>query len=286
MTETMVPVNGVDLCVQTFGVPGAPAILLMAGAAASMDWWDAGFCERLAAGGRLVIRYDNRDTGRSSSCPPGKPDYTGADLIADAVGLIDAVAGGRAHLAGISMGGGLGQHIAVHHAERVSALTLISTSSGRGGDLPPVAERLKAALADPPPEPDWADRAAVIDYLVAAQRPFAGPDSFDEAYVRAVVSREVDRTVSIEAASKNHWIMVAGDDGGDGDGGSRLAEIAVPTLVIHGTEDPLFPPGHGIALANEIPGAELLLLDGTGHQPPPSSTWDRVVPAMLRLAAR
>ncbi len=286
MTETMVPVNGVDLCVQTFGVPGAPAILLMAGAAASMDWWDAGFCERLAAVGRLVIRYDNRDTGRSSSCPPGKPDYTGADLIADAVGLIDAVAGGRAHLAGISMGGGLGQHIAVHHAERVSALTLISTSSGRGGDLPPVAERLKAALADPPPEPDWGDRAAVIDYLVAAQRPFAGPDSFDEAYVRAVVSGEVDRTVSIEAASKNHWIMVAGDDGGDGDGGSRLAEITVPTLVIHGTEDPLFPPGHGIALANEIPGAELLLLDGTGHQPPPPSTWDRVVPAMLRLAAR
>jgi pimeloyl-ACP methyl ester carboxylesterase len=285
MAETMVTVNGVDLCVETFGPPGAPAILLMAGAAASMDWWDVEFCRRLAAGGRLVIRYDNRDTGRSVGYPPGEPGYSGADLIADAVGLIDAVAGGRAHLAGISMGGGLAQHIAVHHAERVTALTLISTSSGRGDDLPPMADRLKVALADPPPEPDWADRDAVIDYLVEAQRPYAGPDLFDEASVRAVVRREVDRTVDIESASKNHWIMINDDGGGDGDAGSRLAEVTAPALVIHGTEDPVFPPGHGIALAREIPGAELLLLDGIGHQTPPPSTWDLVVPAMLRLTA-
>ncbi|MEN3356260.1 MAG: hypothetical protein V7637_242 [Mycobacteriales bacterium] len=284
----MVTVNGVDLCVETFGPPGAPAILLMAGAAASMDWWDVEFCRRLAAGGRLVIRYDNRDTGRSVSYPPGEPGYSAGDLIADAVGLIDAVAGGRAHLAGISMGGGLAQHIAVHHAERVTALTLISTSSGRGDDLPPMADRLKAALADPLPEPDWADRDAVIDYLVETQRPYAGPDLFDEAYVRAVVRREVDRTVDIESASKNHWIMVNDDDGGGDSGddaGSGLAEVTTPTLVIHGTEDPVFPPGHGIALAREIPGAELLLLDGIGHQTPPPSTWDLVVPAMLRLTA-
>jgi pimeloyl-ACP methyl ester carboxylesterase len=193
MTEAMVTVSGVELCVETFGEPGAPAI-------------------------------------------------------------------------------------------RVTALTLMSTSSGAGDDLPPMADRLRAALADPPPEPDWADRGAVIDHLVVAQRLYAGPDSFDEAYVRGVVGREVDRTIDIESASRNHWLVIGGGDEG-GDGGARLAEVAVPTLVIHGTEDPLFPPGHGVALAGEIPRAELLLLDGVGHQPPPPSTWGLVVPAMLRLAA-
>jgi pimeloyl-ACP methyl ester carboxylesterase len=287
MTETMVTVRGVQLCVETFGAPGAPAILLLSGAAASMDWWDTDFCRQLAAGGRFVIRYDHRDTGRSVSYPPGQPGYTARDLVGDAVGLIDTVAGGQAHLAGISMGGGLAQEIALQHAGRVAALTLMSTSPVQGGgDLPPVASRLKAALAQPAPEPDWADHGAVIDYLVEAQRPYAGPDSFDEAYVRDVVSREVHRTVNIESASKNHWLVVGGDDeDGDSAGaGSRLADVAVPTLVIHGSEDPLFPPGHGIALAREIPGAELLLLAGIGHQAPPPSTWSLAVPAMLRLA--
>jgi pimeloyl-ACP methyl ester carboxylesterase len=238
MTEDMVRVNGVDLCVETFGHPDAPAILLISGAAASMDLWDAEFCRRLAAGGRFVIRYDHRDTG------------------------------------------GIAQYLAVEHPDRVATLTLMSTSPGPADDLPPMADRLEAVLADPAPEPDWTDRDAVVEYLVAGERPFAGPDSFDEAYAREVARRVVGRTVNLESSAKNHWLLEGGEDVRP-----RLGEVTAPTLVIHGTEDPFFPPGHAFALAREIAGAELLLLDGVGHQAPPRSTWDLVVPAILRHTA-
>jgi pimeloyl-ACP methyl ester carboxylesterase len=277
----MVRANGVDLCVEAFGDPEAPAILLISGAAASMDWWDAEFCRRLAAGGRFVIRYDHRDTGRSVSYPPGAPGYTGPDLVGDAVGLIDALADGRAHVVGLSMGGGIAQHLAVHHGDRVATLTLISTSPGGPGgpdnDLPPMAERVRAAFADPVPEPDWSDRDAVVEYLVEGERAFAGPDSFDETSVREVARRVVERTVNLESSTKNHWLVAGGEDTRP-----RLGEVRAPTLVIHGTEDPLFPPGHAVALAREIANTELLLLDGIGHQAPPRWTWDLVVPAILR----
>jgi pimeloyl-ACP methyl ester carboxylesterase len=277
----MVRANGVDLCVETFGDPVAPAILLISGAAASMDWWDAEFCRRLAAGGRFVIRYDHRDTGRSVSYPPGAPGYTGADLVGDAVGLIDALAGGRAHVVGLSMGGGIAQHLAVHHGDRVVTLTLMSTSPGGPGgpdnDLPPMADRVRAAFAEPAPEPDWTDRDAVVEYLVEGKRRFAGPDSFDQAAVREVARRVVERTVNLESSTKNHWLVEGGEDTRP-----RLGEVRAPTLVIHGTEDPLFPPGHAVALAREIATTELLLLDGIGHQAPPRSTWHLVVPAILR----
>lgn len=281
MTEAMVRANGVELCSETFGDPPAPAILLISGAAASMDWWDADFCRRLAAGGRFVIRYDHRDTGRSVSYPPGAPGYTGPDLIADAVGLIDALAGGRAHVVGLSMGGRIAQALAVEQPDRVATLTLMSTSPGGPGGpengLPPMADPVKAAFADPPPDPDWTDRDAVVEYLVDGERPFADPDSFDEAYSREVAHRVVDRTANLESSAKNHWLI----DGGE-DPRPRLGEVTAPTLVIHGAEDPLFPPGHAAALAREIPGAELLMLAGVGHQVPPRSTWDVVVPAILR----
>ncbi|MGI8331432.1 alpha/beta fold hydrolase [Actinomadura scrupuli] len=280
MTEVMVRVNGVDLCAETFGEPGAPAILLISGAAASMDWWDAEFCRRLAAGGRFVIRYDHRDTGRSVSHPPGAPGYGGPDLADDAAGLIDVLAGGRAHVVGLSMGGGIAQYLAVEHAGRVSTLTLMSTSPGPASDLPPMADRLRAALADPAPEPDWADEQAVVEYLVEEQRPFSGPDSFDEAHVREVARRVVARTVNPESSVKNHWLLEGGQDTRP-----RLGEVTAPTLVIHGAEDPFFPPGHAVALAREITGARLLLLDGVGHEVPPRTTWDVVVPALLRHTA-
>ena len=272
-----VRVNGVELCVEPFGDPRAPAILLIMGAAGSMDYWNPEFCRRLADGDRFVIRYDHRDTGRSVSYPPSKPGYTGPDLAADAVALIDALAGGRAHVVGLSMGGGIAQLIAIEQPERVATLTLMCTSSGPADDLPPMAERLRAMFAEPTPDPDWTDREAVIEYLVDGERPYAGPDLFDEADARAVAGRVVDRTVNLESSVKNHWILEGG-----GELRSRLNRITARTLVIHGTEDPLFPPGHGVALAREIAGAELLLLDGVGHQPPPRATWDVVVPAILR----
>jgi pimeloyl-ACP methyl ester carboxylesterase len=284
MTEAMVHVNGVDLCAETFGDPAAPAILLIAGAAASMDLWDPDFCWLLAAGGRFVIRYDHRDTGRSVSYPPGAPDYTGPDLVADAAALIESLARGRAHVVAVSMGGGIAQVLAVERPDLLATLVLISTSpSGPGGPdngLPPMADRVKAAFADPPPDPDWTDRAAVAAYLVDAERTFAGPHSFDEAYAREVARRTVDRAVN-PASSGNHWLIGGGDDTRP-----RLPEVRIPTLVIHGTDDPLFPPGHAVALAREIDGANLLLLDGVGHQAPPPSTWDAVVLAILRHTAR
>ncbi|GIH10173.1 hypothetical protein Rhe02_82400 [Rhizocola hellebori] len=280
MPEQMVAVNGAELCVESFGEPRSPAILLIGGAACSMDLWSPRLCELLAAQGRQVIRYDHRDTGRSTSYPPGAPGYTGPDLAADAAGLIDALSGGRAHLVGLSMGGGIAQYLAVHQPEKVATLTLMSTSPGPAGDLPPPAKRIREAFENPLPEPDWADPAAVADYLVESERPYAGPKSFDEAQARAVAQLVVARTVNVESSAKNHWLLEGGEEVRP-----RLAEVSAPTLVIHGTEDPFFPPGHGEALAREITGARLLLLDGVGHQAPPPSTWDTVVTAIARHTA-
>jgi pimeloyl-ACP methyl ester carboxylesterase len=276
----MVKVNGVGLCVETFGDPGDPAILLISGASGSMDWWEDEFCDRLAAGRRYVIRYDHRDTGRSASYPAGAPGYTGADLDADAVGLLDALGVARAHLVGVSMGGGIAQQAALDYPDRVASLTLIATSPISTGPetpaLPPMADRLKALFTDPPPEPDWSDRAAVIDYLVEGERWFAGSLGFDEARVRELAGRVVNRTVDIAASTTNHWLL-----GGGEPERRRLSEIGAPTLVLHGTDDPLFPYPHGEALAREIPGARLVPLPGMGHQFPPRPVWNTVIPAIL-----
>jgi len=134
--ETIVRANGVDLCVQTFGDPGDPAILLIHGAATSMHGWEGEFCERLAAGPRFVIRYDHRDTGRSVNYAPGAPQYTLRDLAADAVALIDVFSLDSAHLVGRSMGGGVAIIASIDFPDRVASLTLIGTSPG-GPDLSP-----------------------------------------------------------------------------------------------------------------------------------------------------
>jgi pimeloyl-ACP methyl ester carboxylesterase len=272
---TMVLANGVELCVQTFGDPEGPAILLIAGAASSMDWWEDEFCERLASGPRFVIRYDLRDTGQSVSYEPGSPKYGGADLVMDAVGLLDALRVGRAHVVGISMGGGIAQQLALDHADRVASLTLISTSPD-GPDLPPMSDDLRRRFEEPAPEPNWSDRQAVVDYLVEDLRPFAGSHPFDGELVQTHVGRIVDRTVNMASTMTNHWILEGGEPVRP-----RLGEIAAPALVLHGTEDPLFPYGHAEALAAEISGARLLPLEGMGHEMPPRPLWDQVVAAIL-----
>jgi pimeloyl-ACP methyl ester carboxylesterase len=273
--RTMVLANGVELCLQTFGDLASPAILLIGGAASSMDWWEDEFCERLASGPWFVIRYDLRDTGQSVSYEPGVPQYSGADLVADAVGVLDALRVARAHVVGISMGGGITQHLALDHADRVASLTLISTSPG-GPDLPPMSDELRARFEESPPEPDWSDRQAVVDYIVEGLRPYAGTLRFDEEEMRALAGTIVDRTVNIASSMTNHWIL----DGGE-PVRPRLGEIRAPTLVLHGTEDPLFPYGHAEALAAEIPRARLLPLEGMGHEMPPRPVWDQVVAAIL-----
>ena len=153
-------INGIDLCVETLGDPADPSILLIMGSGASMDFWEDEFCERLRAGGRFVIRYDHRDTGQSVSYEPGRPAYTGDDLIADAIGVIEAVGLTRAHVVGMSMGGAIAQLAALDHPDRVASLTLIATSAGVGDeDLPGVADRMRPALAMPRPTAEPGARA-------------------------------------------------------------------------------------------------------------------------------
>jgi pimeloyl-ACP methyl ester carboxylesterase len=275
-------INGAELCVDTIGDPAQPAVLLIMGAAASMDRWEEPFCERLAAAGRYVIRYDHRDTGGSTTYPPGRPGYTGDDLVADALGILDRLGVERAHLVGISMGGGIVQRIAVDHPERVLSLTLMSTSpAGSGGDfpdLPPMSEELRAVFRgdEEPAEPDWSDREAAIAFLLEAERPYAGSRGVDEEAMRALLGRVYDRSTSLPSAN-NHFILEGSDTAR-----ARLAEITAPTLVIHGADDPLFPPAHGEALAREIAGAKLLVIDGLGHEFPPSA-WDEVLRALIAV---
>jgi pimeloyl-ACP methyl ester carboxylesterase len=281
----MILANGIGLCVQTFGDLANAPILLIAGAECSMDWWEDEFCERLASGPRFVIRYDLRDTGQSVSYAPGAPGYDGMDLLADAVGVLDALGVGRAHIVGISMGGAIGQELALAYRDRVASLTLISTTSAvpREPDrpqLPPMSPELAKRFAAPSPEPDWSDREAVVDYIIEGLGPFGGSVRAGEAKQRAVVERVVDRTVSIESSLKNHWLLPDGEPVR-----GRLGDIRAPTLVLHGTEDPLFPHAHGEALASEIPGARLLPLEGVGHEMPPRPVWDQVVAAILEHTA-
>jgi pimeloyl-ACP methyl ester carboxylesterase len=275
--------GGAELCVETFGDPVHPTVVLIAGNAASMDYWDPELCRRLAEAGRHVVRYDHRDTGRSTSSPPGRPSYTADDLTTDALRVLDALGVDRGHAVGVSMGGAIAQELAARHADRIASVTLIATTAvgDRSDDtpLPRPAARVAATFDDPPPEPDWGDRDAVVDHLLAVARPYAGSLGFDEDRERRVATAMVDRTADIRAATTNH--MVAEGDSPP----FRLADIRVPTLVMHGTDDPLFPFPHGEALAAAIPGATLVPLEGMGHEFPPPATWDVVVPAIVAHTA-
>ena len=256
------------MSVSTFGSPDDPAVLLIGGAGASMDWWPPEFCQMLT--GRYVIRYDHRDTGDAQSYPPGEPGYTGQDLLTDAVAVLDSLDVAAAHVVGISMGGALAQELALNHPDRVLSLTAMSTTAGAGdSDLPGMAD------VEFPPEPDWTDQAAIVEYLVASQRAVSAKP-FDEAEIREIATIATARTTNPESAQRNHY---AAEDPG-GPWRHRLAEIKVPTLILHGDIDPLFPLPHGEALAREIPGARLVVLPNTGHEFP-SRNWPLVAKEIL-----
>lgn len=279
--ERLLMVNGVDLCAETFGHHDDPAVLFIGGAGMSMDYWDVDFCEALEAAGRFVIRYDLRDTGKSVTYPPGEPGYTSVDLIDDAVGLLDALGVRSAHVAGISMGGGLAQYLASMHPARVASLTLLSTSPANSGghELPGMTEALRAYLANPPTEPDWTDHAAIVDYLVRDLGAYAGPASADDHATRDLVDHIVRRTNNIESTVKNHSIVIA--DQTSELVFPHLSALPIPTLVLHGTNDPLFPIAHGHGLVRAIPGARLIPMEGVGHEVPPRSVWDHVIPEII-----
>ncbi len=283
MSESMVRVGDAELCVDTVGRPGDPAVLLMGGATSSMDWWQPEFCERIAAAGRFVIRFDNRDTGRSTASPVGEPAYTGSDLSADPLRILDALELRQAHLVGVSMGGGIAQDLAVEHPDRVLSLTLIATTAAfdraHPTPLPPPEPRLAAAF-EQDDDADWDDEEAVVEKMVEVNRLFAG-SLFDENITREICRQVVRRTRDVEASVTNHWLVVGGGDAPS----HTMADIDAPTLVLHGTEDPMFPLPHGEALAAEIRGATLLPLEGMGHEFPPRPLWDVVVPAIAEHTA-
>jgi pimeloyl-ACP methyl ester carboxylesterase len=225
-----------------------------------MLWWEEGFCRMLADGGRFVIRYDHRDTGRSITHEPGRPEYTGADLVADAAGVLAAYGIPAAHVVGVSAGGALAQLLALEFAERVRSLVLISTSFAVSTDraLPPPTQEFARFVAAV--EVDWSDPGSVNEYLVDYSRVLAGgARPFDEAALRALARRDVERSRRF-ASAQNHDLLHHEEQSHE-----PLSSISTPTLVIHGTADPMFPLEHGEALAQEIPGATLLRLEGAGH---------------------
>jgi pimeloyl-ACP methyl ester carboxylesterase len=264
------------ICSESFGRREDPAVLLIMGAMASMLWWPDEFCERLAGAGRFVIRYDNRDTGRSLGYEPGSATYTGEDLAGDAVAVLDEHGMERAHVVGMSMGGGIAQVVALDHPDRVLSLTAISTSAIGGLDavLPgPTREYMEHAAAFD--ELDWSDTRALADLLVRDARALAGTrHPFDEAAARELVTRDLDRATDPSRLA-NHASL--GGDGGD----RRIGDLRVPLLVIHGTADPLFPHPHGVALAEGVPGARLVTIEGGGHELHPGD-WDQMLDAIER----
>jgi len=255
-------------------------MLLVMGLGGSMLWWPDGFCRLLAGCGRFVIRYDQRDTGRSTTYEPGHPGYTGRDLRADALALLDEYHLDAAHLVGVSAGGALVQLLALDFPSRVHSLVLISTSPAIRGDrrLPPpsaaFAEFVRSATVD------WSDTDSVIEYIVSYARLLAGEErSFDEPEMRDLVRRDIERANDI-AALQNHDLL----EGGDDKPREELSSIEAATLVIHGTADPIFPFPHGEALASEIPRARLLVLEAAGHGVQ-RADWETVTQAIATHTA-
>ncbi|USG64805.1 alpha/beta fold hydrolase [Brevibacillus ruminantium] len=277
MNEKIVNIHDIEICTESFGNPEHPAVLLIMGAMCSMVYWDEEFCQRLADTGRYVIRYDNRDVGRSTVYEPGSSHYTVADMAEDAVGVLDAYGIDRAHLVGLSLGGMIAQVIARNHPQRVLTLTLIASSiygsDDNHRDLPPMDERILAYHAKGATL-DWSDKEAVADYLVSGSALLCGSKHvFEEERAYNQVTQEIQRARNL-LSMFNHALL-KGDDSYEG----LLKEIQVPALVIHGTEDTILPVEHGRALAEEIPHASLLLLEGTGHEVH-SDDWEQIIGAI------
>lgn len=273
--------EGVTLGVEHFGDAAAP-LLLLAGGTTMLSWPDA-LCEALARGGQHVVRYDLRDSGASTTVAPEAPAYTLRDLAADAAALARGLSDRPAHLAGIGVGGMVAQVAALDHPDAFSALTLAGTRPVAPGpvddDLPDHDEAvLKARFALP--MPDWSDRAAVAEFA-AARAELLGDDP---AAARATAERVFDRTPGREPAVQlaNQLGLAFAKLDCAPRWRERLPELAVPALVVHGRHNRFFPVGNGEALAREIPGARLLVLERAATAIPDAAA-NEVAAAMLAL---
>ncbi|GAA2812506.1 alpha/beta hydrolase [Kitasatospora aburaviensis] len=278
---TTVTANGTTLGVESFGDHDAPLVLL-AGGPTMLSWPDA-LCERLAAGGRRVVRYDLRDSGESTTTDPQAPAYTLRDLAADAAALADALGGTPAHLAGIGVGGMVAQVAVLDRPVAFSALTLVGTrpvAPGPPDDDLPDHDRATMGRLFARPLPDWADREAVAAFAAGGAE-IRGDDPV-AAY--ATAARIWDRTPGtappVQTANQLGTVFSRLDC--IPRWRERLPGIEVPVLVVHGRRDRFFPVGNGEALAREIPGARLLVLDEAATALPDAAI-DEVTEAMLAL---
>lgn len=277
---TTVEANGVTHGVEHFGDGAAPLVLL-AGGTTMLSWPDA-LCEALAHGGRHVVRYDLRDSGASTTVDAEAPAYTLRDLAADSVALARGLDDRPAHLAGIGVGGMVAQVAALDHPDAFSALTLAGTRPVAPGpvdeDLPDhdaaTMERLFARSM-----PDWSDRDAVTQWAGAGAEILGD----DPTTARARAGRIWDRAPSTEPAVQmaNHMGLVFRTLDCTPRWRERLPEIRISTLVVHGRRDRFFPVGNGEALAREIPGARLLVLEGAATAIPEMAAGE-VAAAMLK----
>jgi pimeloyl-ACP methyl ester carboxylesterase len=284
--------NGIQIEYETFGDRGAEPLLLVMGLGAQMLLWDEAFCERLAARGHYVVRYDNRDVGLSThfdaqgipdlmavmtAAATGKPvsvGYTLDDMADDAAALCEALGFADAHFVGASMGGMIVQTVAIRHPARVRSLVSIMSSTGNP-TLPAARPEIMALLMGPAP----VGRQAAIDASVETWRKIGSPGfPFDETEIRARTARMYDRANHPAGQVRQLAAIVA-----HGNRAPLLAGVRAPTLVIHGIDDPLVPVEGGKDTAASIPGSELLLIPGMGHDLP-SALFPQLVDAIATHA--
>lgn len=282
--------TGMELAYETAGDPADPPVLLVMGLGFQLIHWDDEFVEGLVRRGHFVVRYDNRDAGESThlhDAPP--PDLMGAfvgdlstasyslmDMADDAVGLLDALGLDSAHLVGISLGGMIVQEVALRHPGRVRSLTSIMSTTGDRAVGTASQQALGVIM-----RPAAQDREQAAEMSLESFRIWASP-SFqrDDEFIRDRSRRAYDRGFDPVGVTRQLLAIQAG-----GDRSARLADVRVPTLVVHGDADTLVDISGGRATAAAVPGAELVVIAGMGHDLPPGA-WDRVNDAIAALTAR
>ncbi|MFL5298054.1 MAG: alpha/beta fold hydrolase [Phenylobacterium sp.] len=269
--------NGaVEIEWQSFGEDRPDAVLLVNGLGSQMTRWPEAFCEKLVARGYRAIRFDNRDVGLSSR-PTEK--YTLADMANDGVAVLDAAGVKKAHIAGVSMGGMIVQRMAIDHPDRVLSMTSIMSTTGAQDAFKSTPEAL-AVLDLPPPDPE-ADFEAYVADRVQNMKTIGSPAyPWDEADARERVIAEYRRAFYPRGVAHQRAAV-----GADGDRTAELGRLKIPVVVLHGENDPLLMPVGGQAIAAAIPGAELRIIPGMGHDLPPG-LYDTFVDAITAAAAR
>lgn len=254
----------IRLATEAFGDPNDPSVLLVMGATASMLGWPDELCIALAERDLHVIRFDHRDTGQSTTVPPGEATYAVEDMAGDVTAILEAYAIDKAHLIGMSLGGYIAQMLAVTQPERIASLTLIASEplGWDGAQLPHISQAFLdhfGRLASL----DWSDQGAVSEFLIESGRLCAGTGTvFDADRERVRVERVLCRTDSLPSMF-NHGTLATREDWI-----GRYRDIRCPVLVIHGAQDPILPVNNGRAIADSLPDASLIVLAGTGHEIP------------------